>query len=118
MLIKVLNVIDLATRYSGAFLSLVPQLLNKIQFRRNWNQLKDLDNKTLDDDGETEWKKFIRPCIEIVAKVAEMQPIVILRLVVYTHVCCYELGKYEDNCIFFFLVWAMGGAVPVIWGCL
>ena len=69
-------------RFSGAFISLAQQILNKIQFRQNRSELLDFDDSAKDDDGETEWKKFLKPCIEILAKIAEFQPLEILRLVV------------------------------------
>lgn len=77
------HVLEIPTskKYSGAFVSLAQQILNKIQFRQNRNELLDFDDSAKDDDGETEWKKFLKPCIEILAKIADFEPLEILRLV-------------------------------------
>ncbi|XP_014672669.1 PREDICTED: exportin-6-like isoform X2 [Priapulus caudatus] len=66
-----LNLLD---RYKEALASLVTQLLRKLQFRYNQSQLEELDDETVDDDAETEWQQFLRRCLEVVAKVAELAP--------------------------------------------
>lgn len=69
-------------RYSGAFVPLAQQILSKIQFRQNREELIEFDDSAKDDDGETEWKKFLKACVELLAKIAEFQPLEILRFVV------------------------------------
>ncbi|XP_076324683.1 LOW QUALITY PROTEIN: exportin-6-like [Tachypleus tridentatus] len=61
-------------RYKEALVSLVTQVLKKIQFRYNQANLEELDDETLDDDSETEWQHFLRQSIETVAKVADLIP--------------------------------------------
>ncbi|XP_049807007.1 exportin-6-B isoform X3 [Schistocerca nitens] len=65
----------LTTTFHAALLSLVEQILRKIQFKFNQCELEELDDKTLDDDEQTEWQKFLRQNIEIVAKVGEFAPL-------------------------------------------
>ncbi|XP_071106408.1 exportin-6-like [Haliotis cracherodii] len=60
------------SRYQEALLSLVSHILQKFQFRFNQSQLEELDDDTLDDDSETEWQHFLRQCLEVIAKVAEL----------------------------------------------
>lgn len=61
-------------RYKDALVSLVTQIQRKSLFRFNQAQLEELDDESLDDDSETEWQHFLRQCLEIVAKVAELMP--------------------------------------------
>ncbi|PSN44668.1 Exportin-6 [Blattella germanica] len=61
-------------RYQEAFVLLVQEILVKMQFKHNRSQLEELDDETLDDDEQTEWQRYLRQCIEIVAKVAELAP--------------------------------------------
>lgn len=61
-------------RYKTALLSLISQLQRKSQFKYNQAQLEELDDEVLDDDQETERQHFLRQCLEVVAKVAEMAP--------------------------------------------
>ncbi|KAL5018253.1 hypothetical protein ScPMuIL_003975 [Solemya velum] len=60
------------SRYREALMSLVTNILQKIMFRFNQSQLEELDDETLDDDSETEWQHFLRQCLEVIAKVAEI----------------------------------------------
>lgn len=53
-----------------------------MQFRKNRNELNELDDTAVDDDGDTEWQKFLTSCLEIIAKIADFEPMEILRLVV------------------------------------
>lgn len=69
-------------RYSEALISLVKEVLNKMQFLQNQNQLEELNNDIIDDDNETEWQHFLKECIEIIAMVAEIIPLPIFNLVV------------------------------------
>ncbi|KAG9349889.1 hypothetical protein JZ751_026242 [Albula glossodonta] len=50
------------------------EVLNRIQFRYNQAQLEELDDETLDDDQQTEWQRYLRQSLEIVAKVMELLP--------------------------------------------
>ncbi|KAK7112089.1 exportin-6-like [Littorina saxatilis] len=59
-------------KYKEALTLLVSNILQKIMFRFNQSQLEELDDDTLDDDSETEWQHFLRQCLEVVAKVAEL----------------------------------------------
>ncbi|KAH3872942.1 hypothetical protein DPMN_036164 [Dreissena polymorpha] len=59
-------------RYKDALMSLVSHILQKLQFKYNQTQLEELDDETLDYDEETEWQHFLRHCLELVAKVAEI----------------------------------------------
>ncbi|ELU04218.1 hypothetical protein CAPTEDRAFT_106002, partial [Capitella teleta] len=70
--------------YHEALLSLVGQILHKIQFSFNQSHLDELDDETYDDDNETEWQHFLRQCLETVAKVSDLLPSETFRLVVST----------------------------------
>lgn len=54
---------------------LVAGILQKIQFRLHFEQLKDLDNENLDDDLLTDWQQYLTQCIETIALVAEVKPL-------------------------------------------
>lgn len=66
------NSAAIVSRYQEALLSLVSNMLHKLQFRYNQSQLEELDDEVLDDDNETEWQTFLCQSLEIVAKVAEI----------------------------------------------
>ncbi|XP_071494224.1 exportin-6-like [Diadema antillarum] len=61
-------------RYKDALLSVMTEILRKMQFRFNQVQLEELDDDMLDDDSETEWQSYLRQCLEVVAKIAELLP--------------------------------------------
>uniref|UniRef100_A0A8C6UCK5 Exportin 6 n=1 Tax=Neogobius melanostomus TaxID=47308 RepID=A0A8C6UCK5_9GOBI len=61
-------------RYKDALVLLLREVLNRIQFRYNQAQLEELDDETLDDDQQTEWQKYLRQSLEVVAKVMELLP--------------------------------------------
>ncbi|XP_070580061.1 exportin-6-like [Ptychodera flava] len=61
-------------RYKDALVSLMSEILRKLQFRFNQSQLEEMDDETLDDDCETEWQHFLRQCVEVIARVAELLP--------------------------------------------
>uniref|UniRef100_A0A3B4AKJ8 Importin N-terminal domain-containing protein n=1 Tax=Periophthalmus magnuspinnatus TaxID=409849 RepID=A0A3B4AKJ8_9GOBI len=60
--------------YKDALVLLLREVLNRIQFRYNQAQLEELDDETLDDDQQTEWQKYLRQSLEVVAKVMELLP--------------------------------------------
>ncbi|CAL1589077.1 unnamed protein product [Knipowitschia caucasica] len=60
--------------YKDALVLLLREVLNRIQFRYNQAQLEELDDETLDDDLQTEWQKYLRQSLEVVAKVMELLP--------------------------------------------
>ncbi|XP_010769239.1 exportin-6 [Notothenia coriiceps] len=61
-------------RYKDALVLLLREVLNRIQFRYNQAQLEELDDETLDDDLQTEWQRYLRQSLEVVAKVMELLP--------------------------------------------
>ncbi|KAG5279727.1 hypothetical protein AALO_G00080950 [Alosa alosa] len=61
-------------RYKDALVLLLREVLNRIQFRSNQTQLEELDDETLDDDKQTEWQRYLRQSLEVVAKVMELLP--------------------------------------------
>ncbi|KAK6481864.1 exportin-6-like [Huso huso] len=61
-------------RYKDALVLLLQEVLNRIQFRYNQAQLEELDDETLDDDQQTEWQRYLRQSLEVVAKVMELLP--------------------------------------------
>ncbi|KAM9555187.1 exportin-6 isoform 4-T4 [Guaruba guarouba] len=71
-------------RYEDALVLLLTEVLNRIQFRYNQAQLEELDDETLDDDvrsrveqgqlQQTEWQRYLRQSLEVVAKVMELLP--------------------------------------------
>ncbi|XP_014894762.1 exportin-6 [Poecilia latipinna] len=61
-------------RYKDALVLLLREILNLIQFRFNQAQLEELDDETLDDDQQTEWQRYLRQSLEVVAKVMELLP--------------------------------------------
>ncbi|XP_021927529.1 exportin-6 isoform X3 [Zootermopsis nevadensis] len=68
-------------RYQDACLLLVQEILMKMQFKHNRAELDELDDELLDDDEQTEWQHYLRRCIEIIAKVAELAPVEMYELV-------------------------------------
>ncbi|KAI1233906.1 hypothetical protein IHE44_0004358 [Lamprotornis superbus] len=62
------------TMYEDALVLLLTEVLNRIQFRYNQAQLEELDDETLDDDQQTEWQRYLRQSLEVVAKVMELLP--------------------------------------------
>jgi len=68
-------------KYQEALLSLVVELLKKLQLRQNAEQLNHLDNVTTNDDNETEWQHFLRVGIETIMKVADLLPSEVIGLV-------------------------------------
>ncbi|XP_054036666.1 exportin-6 isoform X3 [Dryobates pubescens] len=62
------------SRYEDALVLLLTEVLNRIQFRYNQAQLEELDDETLDDDQQTEWQRYLRQSLEVVAKVMELLP--------------------------------------------
>ncbi|XP_052055598.1 exportin-6 isoform X3 [Apodemus sylvaticus] len=65
---------ELDERYEDALVLLLTEVLNRIQFRYNQAQLEELDDETLDDDQQTEWQRYLRQSLEVVAKVMELLP--------------------------------------------
>ncbi|XP_066292131.1 exportin-6-like isoform X2 [Branchiostoma lanceolatum] len=61
-------------KYKDALVTLMCEIVRKLQFRYNQAQLEELDDESLDDDEETEWQHFLRQCLEVVAKIAELLP--------------------------------------------
>uniref|UniRef100_A0A3Q3KKR1 Exportin 6 n=1 Tax=Mastacembelus armatus TaxID=205130 RepID=A0A3Q3KKR1_9TELE len=61
-------------RYKDALVLLLREVQNRIQFRYNQAQLEELDDETLDDDQQTEWQRYLRQSLEVVAKVMELLP--------------------------------------------
>ncbi|RXN01668.1 Exportin-6, partial [Acipenser ruthenus] len=61
-------------RYKDALVLLLREVLNRIQFRYNQAQLEELDDETLDDDQQTEWQRYLRQSLEVVAKIMELLP--------------------------------------------
>uniref|UniRef100_A0A673JZR1 Exportin-6 n=1 Tax=Sinocyclocheilus rhinocerous TaxID=307959 RepID=A0A673JZR1_9TELE len=61
-------------RYKDALVLLLREVLNRIQFRLNQSQLEELDDETLDDDQQTEWQRYLRQSLEVVARVMELLP--------------------------------------------
>ncbi|MED6276870.1 Exportin-6 [Characodon lateralis] len=61
-------------RYKDALVLLLREVLDRIQFRCNQAQLEELDDETLDDDQQTEWQRYLRQSLEVVAKVMELLP--------------------------------------------
>ncbi|XP_056435867.1 exportin-6 [Gadus chalcogrammus] len=61
-------------RYKDALGLLLREVLNRIQFRYNQAQLEELDDEALDDDQQTEWQRYLRQSLEVVAKVMELLP--------------------------------------------
>uniref|UniRef100_A0A4W3IDS2 Exportin 6 n=1 Tax=Callorhinchus milii TaxID=7868 RepID=A0A4W3IDS2_CALMI len=60
--------------YKDALVRLLTEVLHRIQFRYNQAQLEELDDETLDDDQQTEWQRYLRQSLEVVAKVMELLP--------------------------------------------
>ncbi|XP_064637974.1 exportin-6-like isoform X2 [Lineus longissimus] len=81
---------NILTRYKDPMAMLLTQVLHKCQFRYNQSQLDELDDETLDEDSETEWQHFLRQCLELIAKVAELMPTETFRILLE------PLGEYSD----------------------
>ncbi|XP_032896573.1 exportin-6 isoform X4 [Amblyraja radiata] len=65
---------EVLNRYKGALVMLLNEVLHRVQFRYNQAQLEELDDETLDDDQQTEWQRYLRQSLEVVAKVMELLP--------------------------------------------
>ncbi|RLV89501.1 hypothetical protein DV515_00014837 [Chloebia gouldiae] len=66
--------LDIWTLFLDYLTSKIKKVLNRIQFRYNQAQLEELDDETLDDDQQTEWQRYLRQSLEVVAKVMELLP--------------------------------------------
>lgn len=73
--------VALLAKYQEALLSLVMELLKKIQWRVNSQQLVQLDDEVVTADGNTEWQQFLYTIIELIMKVAELLPEDVLRII-------------------------------------
>ena len=87
------------TRYKNVLVLMMTNVLRKIQLHFNMDELREVDDDTIDDDvsvclrgwdlarvncmlhitlclfqNETEWQSFLRQCLEFVGKVAELFP--------------------------------------------
>jgi len=75
----------LLSRYQEALLSLVFQLLKKIQFRYNSSQLQELQHhfnkSSFESDDKSEWQLFVVSAIETIMKVANILPMDVIRIV-------------------------------------
>uniref|UniRef100_A0A673N920 Exportin-6-like n=1 Tax=Sinocyclocheilus rhinocerous TaxID=307959 RepID=A0A673N920_9TELE len=65
---------SVVNRYKDALVLLLREVINRIQFRLNQSQLEELDDETLDDDQQTEWQRYLRQSLEVVARVMELLP--------------------------------------------
>ncbi|CAB1341276.1 unnamed protein product [Coregonus sp. 'balchen'] len=70
----VVEFLALLFKYKDALVLLLREVLNRIQFRYNQAQLEELDDETLDDDQQTDWQRYLRQSLEVVAKVMELLP--------------------------------------------
>ncbi|XP_067127336.1 exportin-6 [Centruroides vittatus] len=61
-------------RYKETLVSLVNQILRKLQFKYNQSNLEELDDESLDEDCETEWQHFLQQCLNTIARVADLLP--------------------------------------------
>ncbi|XP_041473600.1 exportin-6-like [Lytechinus variegatus] len=61
-------------RYKDALISVMSEILHKLQFRYNQAQLEELDDDNIYDDCETEWQCYLRQGLEVIAKIAELLP--------------------------------------------
>ncbi|XP_011308703.1 exportin-6 [Fopius arisanus] len=68
------------SRYSTIALGFAEKLLNRMSFKVEGRNLKDLDTETLDDNDETEWQHFLRCSIECLARVADISPLPVFNL--------------------------------------
>ncbi|KAF6027108.1 XPO6 [Bugula neritina] len=59
-------------KYFDGIMALVRELLNKVQFKHNAEQLEELDSESLDDDGMTEMQIFISHCNDTLIPIAEL----------------------------------------------
>jgi len=69
-------------RYRAGMESLLRELLKKMMFRTNGQDLAEINDVAEDADGATEWDSFVRDCVDIVGKVADLFPDPVLNLVV------------------------------------
>jgi len=69
-------------RYRAGMESLLRELLKKMMFRTNGQDLAEINDVAEDADGATEWDSFVRDCVDIVGKVADLFPDPVLGLVV------------------------------------
>ncbi|XP_063983905.1 exportin-6 isoform X2 [Diachasmimorpha longicaudata] len=68
------------SRYSTVALAFAERVLNRMSFKVEGRNLKDLDTETLDDNEETEWQHFLRCNIECLARVADISPLPVFNL--------------------------------------
>lgn len=61
-------------QYRSTLVSMASSVLEKIQFNCNIDELREIDDDTIDDDNETEWQSFLRQCVEFIGKVAQLFP--------------------------------------------
>ncbi|KAL5473099.1 hypothetical protein EMCRGX_G027544 [Ephydatia muelleri] len=61
-------------QYRSTLVSMASSVLEKIQFNCNIDELREIDDDTVDDDNETEWQSFLRQCVEFLGKVGQLFP--------------------------------------------
>ncbi|XP_065065498.1 exportin-6-like [Rhopilema esculentum] len=61
-------------KYSAILMELLEKLLLKLQLRYNDVQLDELDEDVAENEVESERARFIRECLEVVSKIAEIFP--------------------------------------------
>ena len=65
---------EIIEKYQEVLMSLVMEILKKCQFRLNSEELNQIDNETVGEDGLTEWQHFIIQVIELVMKISDVLP--------------------------------------------
>lgn len=69
--------------------SLLRELLKKVMYRTNGQDLAEINDIAEDADGATEWDSFVKDCVDIISKVADLFPEPVLEFV-------YPL--FEEDC--------------------
>ena len=71
-------------KYRNGLVALLRELLKKIMFKTNGQDLMEINDVAEDADGATEWDSFIQECVDIIGHVADLFPEAVLECVV----CC------------------------------
>ena len=66
--------VEIIKKYQEAMMTLVVEMWKKAQFRVNSDELRQLDNVTVTEDGVTEWQQFLTTIVELTMKVTELLP--------------------------------------------
>ena len=72
-------------KYRSGIVALLRELVKKVMFRSNGQDLMEINDTAEDANGATEWDSFIQECVDIIGHVADLFPEAVLECIVRSH---------------------------------